>query len=243
MKRIYAGVTLLSLLLVGLLIGTQNPSSAAAGPALTPTQTTAYVTALYRKILGRDPDAPGLTLYSNSLTNGTASPYDVSLALTTSPESRLEILTSLYLTLLGRTPDAPGLASWDAQVRSGTPIETVAVAFLASPEFFTRTGGTDATWLSSLYTVELGRPIDPAGQTGWTAVVLASGRLAAARGIYDSAEGQAARIAADYLLLLGRTPDPLAAGWLPVLRNQGSLVLIARLTSSTEFIQRAISPV
>lgn len=72
---------------------------------------TGFVTALYRQVLHREPDGPGLAFWQRHLAGGT-SRAAVAAAFYASPESRGDRVDVLYRTILGREPDPGGRAAW-----------------------------------------------------------------------------------------------------------------------------------
>lgn len=97
--------------------------------------TTGFVTQLYRRILGRSPDAAGLASWSAVVERrGRAT---VAAAFFASAESRRSRVTFLYRRLLKRAPDAAGLAHWTEALRTVNDVE-LAIALALSPEFTNR---------------------------------------------------------------------------------------------------------
>lgn len=94
------------------------------------------IDSLYRRILGRAPDAEGMAYWSKSMAAGVTD-LDVSSAFFASIESRTTRVRSLYRTLLGRSPEPGGSVYWADQLRF---IDDIALAaFLArSPEYLAR---------------------------------------------------------------------------------------------------------
>lgn len=91
---------------------------------------------LYRRILGRAPDASGMAYWSKLMAAG-ATDLDVAAAFFASIESRTTRVRALYRSLLGRSPDTGGAAYWADQLRRIDDIELA--AFLArSPEYLAR---------------------------------------------------------------------------------------------------------
>ena len=93
----------------------------------------AWVVALYRGILGRDPDPAGGAAWTAALDAG-ASRIEVASSIYQAPESRAARVRGLYLALLGRAPDPEGLASWTEVLRDGRDIE-LAIQLASSPEY------------------------------------------------------------------------------------------------------------
>jgi protocatechuate 3,4-dioxygenase beta subunit len=99
----------------------------------------AFVTGLYTDVLGRAPDPTGLAQGQQFLqqSGGQAT---LAQSFLTSAEADTNVLDSYYANYLNRTPDPQGQAALLALLVSGhTSQEKIAVAFLASDEYFNGT--------------------------------------------------------------------------------------------------------
>ena len=101
----------------------------------------AFVSRLYTEILGRNPDASGLTAWTNVLRNGTEQGAKVAQGFIDSTEFKKrqlsddEYITILYHTFLDREPDSSGLNAWKAVLESGLSRLHVFKGFAESVEF------------------------------------------------------------------------------------------------------------
>jgi hypothetical protein len=77
---------------------------------------TSWVTALYTKLLSRDPDAAGLTFWAAKASDPNFGKSRVAYEFYQSTESRLHRVLNLYQALLARDPDATGWPFWAQQV-------------------------------------------------------------------------------------------------------------------------------
>jgi hypothetical protein len=77
---------------------------------------TSWVTALYTKLLGRDPDAAGLQYWVAKSTDPGFGKSRVAYEFYQSTESRLHRVLNLYQALLARDPDPTGWPFWAQQV-------------------------------------------------------------------------------------------------------------------------------
>lgn len=166
-----------------------------------------YVTAVYRAVLGRDPQTGELQSWAGQLDGGLSRNVFVS-SLDHGSEYFATIIRPAYQEYLGRAADAAGLAYWTGQMQSRLTDQQLEADFIASDEFFRQAGGTDVGWVDSLYQHLLGRPTDAAGIAWWTAA-LAHGesRSQVAFGFADSVERATQRIIDDYSQYLARQPD------------------------------------
>jgi hypothetical protein len=213
---------------------------------------TAFITLLYRNVLQREPDAPGLNTWATELAGG-ESRADIVLKFSESPEN-IELtsddveqglwlrdeyaaqVTRLYHTTLNRLPDAGGLVKWTTALHSGESLLEIANGFTGSAEFQERYGKLDnAGFTTLLYNNVLGRQPDSAGLAAWTASI-DSGKPHAevVVGFSESAEHQAQRAAYinDGIVLYGEdgsTPGEVASSRQSV--DQVGLVGQASMTS------------
>jgi serralysin len=144
-----------------------------------------FVTLLYNNVLGRTPDAAGLTNWVNALSSG-MSRADAVLGFSESVEdmekSRATVekglwlsddqaaqIARLYHATLNRLPDAGGLESWTAALKSGMTLLQASDGFTKSTEFQQKYGSlNDTAFVTLLYNNVLGRSPDSAGLANWT---------------------------------------------------------------------------
>jgi hypothetical protein len=133
----------------------------------TPTQdpTVAFVTALYRHVLDRDPDAPGMAGWVAFFQAG-GTRQQVAEALWDSPEHRGLQVDQFYATYLHRAADPAGRASWVERLMAGASEAEVARGFLTSPEY-SRSHPGALDYLLGLYADVLGRAPDADGMEAW----------------------------------------------------------------------------
>jgi serralysin len=144
-----------------------------------------FVTLLYKNVLGRTPDAGGLTNWTNALAAG-MSRADAVLGFSESVEdmekSKASIekglwlsddnaakVARLYHATLNRLPEAGGLENWTAALRSGSSLLQITDGFTGSAEFQQKYGSlNDTSFVTLLYNNVLGRGPDNAGLVNWT---------------------------------------------------------------------------
>jgi hypothetical protein len=94
-----------------------------------------FVLALYKGVLGRNPDADGAGTWIQKLNAGMARSQVIQEFLS-SDEYYLQTLAGFYLNILHRSPDQAGEQSWLQQLQQGqVTLDSVAEAFLSSNEF------------------------------------------------------------------------------------------------------------
>lgn len=123
---------------------------------------TLFVTGLYHDLLGRSADAAGLTGLQSIVDSARGRVLnDQALSFVTSAETRSKLAISFYKTYLGRTPSQVEIDGWLAALQGSSTPEQVGSAFVSSPEYFQKKGGTNTTWLDRIYLDLLGRNRDP----------------------------------------------------------------------------------
>lgn len=133
-------------------------------PALTGNQ--AFVVSLYQTLLGRNPDAGGLSYWSDRLGTG-MSRFQLAHVIWNSTEHRGLQVADAYSNLLGRGPAAAERAYWISAMQAGLDEHGLWRAFLCSPEY-SAGYGTDSAFVQSLYQNLLGRAADSSGLAYWT---------------------------------------------------------------------------
>jgi hypothetical protein len=98
---------------------------------------TEFVTALYKDILNRDPDAAGLATFLNYLSNSVPR-ANVAAAILSSPEHYSDLVQDWYHEFLGRAADNSGLQSFIDLLGSGEGAESAMATILASAEYFAK---------------------------------------------------------------------------------------------------------
>jgi hypothetical protein len=209
-------------------------------PSSDPVQ--AYVQTVYADLFGREPDPQGLLSWAGALRRGT--PYGaVADGITYSAEFRAGLVAEAYVAYLDREPDLGGLLSWVEAMERGLHIQQMEAGFLASPEYFAASGGTDQGWVGELYRDVLGREAGAAEVAGWLPVVRSAGRVAVARQFLYSTEHLTTVVDGYYRWLLGRGIDPTGQrGWVSAIQaGHRSEAIIAGIIASPEY--RANVPV
>ena len=203
-------------------------------------QVQAFVSQVYRDVLGREADPGGLQGWVAALRAGQVSRAGLVRAFEYSPEGMGRRASALYSEILGRGPDPGGLAAWTAAMSSGSVrVMDARAGFWASPERVARSGSLQQ-WVRDMYVGVLGREPDPGGLAGWTQAAATSGPGAVAGGIVWSLESRQRLVAAAYVQFLKRGPDPGGlAGWSAFLGSSDLPVLGAALGGSDEYYLRA----
>jgi len=222
----------------------------------------AFVTRLYNGLLGRAPDANGLSSWTAVLPNSSEAAVAQSFLdsgeyqATNLGQDDNTFVSSLYNSMLGRPADVDGLAAWNQALADGASRGQVAASFADSAEakqhwsaatsagVFSHT--LDGAIVREDYETAFGRDADTPGLTSWTAFLNDGGtpnQLAqdlAASSEFANLHG--AQMDSDYVNALytnglGRAADPAgSAGWVSALQT-GALTrgdVLAGIAQSAE---------
>jgi hypothetical protein len=127
----------------------------------------AFVRGLYADILHRSNPAQGEVSGWVSQIQSGLSKSSVVAAFVGSNEHRAVLVSDDYTSLLGRPVDQPSLDFWTHQMASGLREDQVRVAVLGSQEYLEHQGNTNASFVDSLYEIELHRGADDASRIFW----------------------------------------------------------------------------
>jgi hypothetical protein len=169
-----------------------------------------FVSELYRDLLQRKADGPGLAAWSALLDQGVSRAQVAFLMMTDSGnEYRRLVVQGVYHSYLGRDVDPDGLAAWVQFLAAGGTPEQMAAAVAGSPEFYQLAGGTDDGFLDRLYFYALGRAPDADGRAAFSQALAAGlSRTDAAATVLGSEEYRARQAGLRYYAYLDRAPEP-----------------------------------
>lgn len=159
--------------------------------------TSAFVEQLYLTFLGRAADEAGRAYWSNAIDAGVLSAAELTRHFVESAEfaDAVAPLVRLYYSAFARIPDAGGLTFWLQHAQAGTPLDTIAEAFVMTPEFAEVYGAArNADFIDLIYQNALGRAPDAGGKAYW---------------LEQLTQGQASR--ADVLTAIAMSGDMAAA--------------------------------
>jgi hypothetical protein len=153
---------------------------------------------------------------------------------------RRAAVAELYQRTLGRSPDGAGSTYWAGRLRT-LGRQSVVAYLLASGEFLHKAGGTSTGYLTRVYPVVFGRPLDPSGKAHWLRLLAAgASRRSVAAALLTSPEGRRYEVAGLYIKVLGRAADSRGLTyWAGRLGVEPVERLIARFASSAEYFSRA----
>lgn len=177
----------------------------------------AFVDQTYRDLLGRGPDAGGLTFWANEIRSGLPPESFVEeILLSAEFGGTIAPVVRLYDSVFGRLPDENGLHFWVGEFRKGDSLERLTERFIAGAEFDELSNAvTTEDVVAAVYGRSLGRTPDPEGLSFWTNGV-DSGQFTLERFIVEVSESSEhqgltrSRVQAVlvYLGLQQRTPEP-----------------------------------
>lgn len=227
----------------GLVLRTESTGATArvtVAPDGVGTPTQRYVSRVYQDLFGRQPDPVGLATWTRALDTGTPR-IAVANAITYSPEYRSRLIADSYATYLGRQPDPVGAAGWLRAMQAGMIIQEMESGFLASPEHYATSGGTDAAWVTRLYQQVLNRTPGQSEVRSWTTdLARGASRQQVAMGFLLSTEHLTTVVDGHYVHLLGRHIDPTGARtWVgDIQRGTRVEAVIGGIIASAEYYGR-----
>jgi hypothetical protein len=108
-------------------------SAGLARPDLSPNA--AWVTALYDRLLNREPESQGLQYWTSNLDNHTMSQQGVVLGFVQSPENFGNLTTAFFQQYLNRKPTVSELAQYVGQFKAGGSQRDIQKAIIDLPEY------------------------------------------------------------------------------------------------------------
>ncbi|HLJ97755.1 MAG TPA: DUF4214 domain-containing protein [Gemmataceae bacterium] len=205
-----------------------------------------FVTALYTNpsILGRS-SAPSLSELNGWLSSLSQTELAVRSGVVStilhSDEYRVLLINTFFNHYLHRPASAGDVNAWLGLLQRGMTDEAFLSAVVASDEYFNNHGGTNASWLTAIYSDLLNRPLDPGGQTFFLGQ-LQNGvsRSQVVQILATSTEYRTDLIQADFQKYLGRPASAAdVAIYLGALQSGASDEgIIAAIVSSAEYFAR-----
>lgn len=138
-----------------------------------------FVQLVYSSVVGRAPDAAGLSYWVSQLDAGMSrgtlmigfseGPEFITLTNTVAPTSSAEsALYRLYVAYFLRAPDSEGFNYWLTQANAGVSLSTISEHFASGAEFKNRYGSLDNEhFVSLVYANVLTREAEGSGTTYW----------------------------------------------------------------------------
>jgi len=199
----------------------------------------AYLTGLYRDLLHRPIDPVGQAGWGQALDAGAT--FDaVAQDIVGSREYQGNLIDAYYVQYLDRHAETTGLNAWVDLMQNGANAAQIRAGILGSAEYFARTGGSAAPYVTALYQDLLGRTPDAGGFADWTGLLVRGTPAQISLGISNSAECRAVTISGLYQDFLDRAPDPVGlSNWDQLLANGVSQPqIVTAFVTAPEYLQR-----
>ena len=200
----------------------------------------AYVRAVYKDVLLRDPSDAERIPWARALMGGMTR-GQVAGGFVNSDEFRLAKIDQAYREVLGRGAEEPGRTGWlDGMRRGALSPDDAYRTFMQSDEYYNNSGGTLETFVAAVYQRILKREAIAPEIQYWVGIANQYGRSTVVNRIWISVETAEARVADMYLAYLGRTPDrPGLVMWGQLNLANGDSWVRAQLLNSAEYWNRA----
>ena len=225
-------------MILGLLVLAESASAATVG------QEQNFINAVYLDLLNRPADAPALA-QAGALVAGTLTGQQFAQSVLVTAEYRTDLISSYYNSYLGRAVDTPALNAFVSFLSSGGTDQGVQSNILGSPEFFSRSLGTNVGFIGALYADLLNRAPSGPELSGWqNALGSGTTRTQVASSVLGSSEYDTDLVTSYYSLLLRRSPDsPGLNAFVNLLQAGGTNeIVIANIVGSAEFFTLAQVP-
>jgi len=161
-----------------------------------------YVTLLHRPI-----DSTGLKEWGADLNAGT-SPTQVVYDIEHTSEYQTDEIQGAFQKLLGVAAPSSAVTYLVGLMQGGADFQTIEAIIVGTPEFYSAAGGTNDTFLNTLYEDFLNRPVDPTGEAAWNALMNAGySTTQVALGVLSSTEYLSELVNQDYQTYMGVAPD------------------------------------
>jgi hypothetical protein len=204
-----------------------------------------FVTQLYRDVLGRLPDSPGLAFWVQMLHSGRVSRETVAAAFWDSSEHRGVEVDQFYQDFLHRGADPAGRAGWVSALLNGADEGQVAIDFLTSAEY-TASHADTGSYVAGLYQDILKRGASASELAYWGQIINSGDRSRAAVAFYflTSEEAYVDAIEDYYRVFLRRTGDAQGVQmWLQMIESgtASPTLVAAGFLGSPEYLDLALA--
>jgi hypothetical protein len=202
--------------------------------------TAQYVTGLYSDLLHRSPSRAEVRQQVAALDAG-ENTAQFALGLIHSAEYSRDQVRADYQALLGRLPTPAELRRGLAQLKARLGPQHLEAQLLASDEYYSKHGGTVASWLGGVFQDVLGRQPSPAEIGSWSSrLQTGASRESVAFNIVFSREAHSRAVRAGYEQLLKHDPNRAhLASWRADLdRGLPVAQFLAALAGSPAYLRR-----
>jgi hypothetical protein len=197
--------------------------------------TTTWVAGLYADLLGRTATDDEVGAWFGVVVEKT---YAAAAPIANSTEGLVNVVADAYSYYLRRGPDDAGLAFWVDLLEDDWTEAEVEAALASSAEYIALWGGTDADWITGLYSDVLGRGLSDVELDYWLGQLDAGANpFDVALGFTSSDEREVLVVTGYYDTYLGRLPtEDEVVHWLGVLDDGFTRRdVVASLVSDAEY--------
>ena len=215
-------------------------------PAVLGTPSQNFVNQVYTDLLGRTAEPGGLAFWSGQIDGG-VSRAQVVAEIQTSLEYRTDEVERLYQAFLDRAADPVGLQNAVNYLEQGGRVEQIAIAMLASPEYFQNNGNDNDRFVGDVYEdlLDADDNIAPfaeaTARTAWDQV-LAGGvsRFTVVSAIFNGNQNLQRQVNLEYIRLLDRNADTGGLdSFVTVEQQSGIETVINGIVASVEYFNLA----
>jgi hypothetical protein len=165
-----------------------------------------WLNQVYETLLHRAIDPSGLTYWSGVLAS--SSPTQVVYDIEQTIEYRTDEVEAAYQNLMGVDAPQSAVSYLVGLMGSGTDFRTVEAIIAGSNAYYQASGGTNTSFLNTVYQNFLNRPLDNTGQYQWGSLMAAGySPTQVTLGIVNTQEYLTDLVQNDYKTYLGRAAD------------------------------------
>ncbi len=200
-----------------------------------------YVESLAETFLGANPSAAQIEEWTQRV-YASQSRASVAREMVLSDQFAGDMLEDLYEVAFGRRPDEAGARYWKSIMADGVRFDDIGAHFLASEEYYLRSGATPASYVQKLYRDILGREPDAAGLAYWVDLIESEriSRVETGQNFYMSLESRRDRTARMYRRVFGFEPSAQSMEyWSNRLLSIDDVAYAIELATSDRFFNNA----
>ncbi len=221
--------------------GSTSSSSGGSTPSTASSSTAnqQWLNQVYQTLLHRPIDSTGLNAWGADLNAGT-SPTQVVYDIEQTSEYQTDEIEGAFQKLLGVAAPSSAVTYLVGLMQGGADFQTIEAIIVGSPEFYSAVGGTNATFLNTLYEDFLNRPVDQTSETAWNTLLKGGYKTTqVALGVLSSTEYLSELVNQDYQTYMGVAPDSTSLSAFVTALQQGTTTndkVVASLLGSPEYM-------
>jgi Domain of unknown function (DUF4214) len=222
--------------------GGSSSSSSSDSTASSTTVSTAdqqWLNQVYVTLLHRPIDSTGLSEWGADLNAG-ISPTQVVYDIEQTSEYQTDEIQGAFQRLLGVAAPSSAVTYLVGLMQGGADFQSIEAIIVGTPEFYSAAGGTNDTFLNTLYEDFLNRPVDQTGEAAWSALMKAGyNTTQVALGVLSSTEYFTDLVNQDYQTYMGVAPNAISLSDFVTALHQGTTtndMVVASLLGSPEYM-------